>query len=273
VLDLAALEGQLGIEFALHGAEVVAIEGRQTNLAKAEFARHALELSNVELLHGDVRNLNRSDHGAFDVVLCAGILYHLDAASAVDLISNIASVCDRVAIIDTHFSEVEADSFTWQGRQYWGVCGQEHPPDSSDDQIAASLWYSLDNTTNFAFTRDSLCNLLRHVGFTSVFESLVPYEAYRAGWPDDSGPLVELRDRITLVAIKGEQQTVLSSPAVDMQPLLDRMERSCVNDAPGLLERVGRGIDKATRRCFRLVASTRGSWSDLLSGRSRPMGR
>jgi 2-polyprenyl-3-methyl-5-hydroxy-6-metoxy-1,4-benzoquinol methylase len=32
VLDLACLEGQIGIEFAQHGAEVVANEGREANL-------------------------------------------------------------------------------------------------------------------------------------------------------------------------------------------------------------------------------------------------
>jgi 2-polyprenyl-3-methyl-5-hydroxy-6-metoxy-1,4-benzoquinol methylase len=40
VLDLACLEGMFAIEFALHGARVVGIEGREVNLAKAQFAKN-----------------------------------------------------------------------------------------------------------------------------------------------------------------------------------------------------------------------------------------
>jgi 2-polyprenyl-3-methyl-5-hydroxy-6-metoxy-1,4-benzoquinol methylase len=39
VLDLACLEAQFGIEFALHGANVVGIEGREVNIARAQFAK------------------------------------------------------------------------------------------------------------------------------------------------------------------------------------------------------------------------------------------
>src|SRR5882757_9878813 len=49
VLDLACLEGQYAIEFALQRANVVGIEGRSANLEKAKFAAEALGLKNVEL--------------------------------------------------------------------------------------------------------------------------------------------------------------------------------------------------------------------------------
>jgi 2-polyprenyl-3-methyl-5-hydroxy-6-metoxy-1,4-benzoquinol methylase len=63
VLDLACLEGQYGIEFALHGADVLAIEGREANLREsAEFPAHAKEVmtsilqdytsKSVELIRG-----------------------------------------------------------------------------------------------------------------------------------------------------------------------------------------------------------------------------
>src|SRR5690349_17431584 len=35
ILDLACLEGAYAVEFALHGATVVGIEGRESNIAKA----------------------------------------------------------------------------------------------------------------------------------------------------------------------------------------------------------------------------------------------
>src|SRR5262249_45187607 len=69
VLDLACLEGQYGIEFALHGADVLAIEGREANLAKVRFVKDVLALDNLELALDDVRNLDEERHGHFDVVL------------------------------------------------------------------------------------------------------------------------------------------------------------------------------------------------------------
>jgi 2-polyprenyl-3-methyl-5-hydroxy-6-metoxy-1,4-benzoquinol methylase len=42
-------------------------------------AKEALELENLEVRLEDVRALDPQRHGAFDVVLCLGLLYHLDA--------------------------------------------------------------------------------------------------------------------------------------------------------------------------------------------------
>src|SRR5579871_6135865 len=74
ILDLASLEGIFALEFASHGARVVAIEGREANNARAQFAAEALGLSNVEFVTDDVRNLSERKYGRFDVVLCSGIL-------------------------------------------------------------------------------------------------------------------------------------------------------------------------------------------------------
>jgi 2-polyprenyl-3-methyl-5-hydroxy-6-metoxy-1,4-benzoquinol methylase len=268
VLDLACLEGQLAIEFAIQGASVVAIEGRAANLEKAKFAAEVLGLKNVELLLGDVRDLSVERHGKFDLILCAGILYHLDTPDVMEFVQRIADVCQDVAIFDTHISLTERDSFEWRGRVYRGKSVEEHPPGASTADVNASLWYSLDNKSVFKFTRDSLCNLLRHVGFTSVFECLVPYEAYHADWPGQIGPRNggphELKDRITLIGVKGERRSVLTSPFTDARPDLDRLERSDVN---GLLERsgrhVGRLLDLLLNRAHRKI-------SGGLTGLTRP---
>jgi 2-polyprenyl-3-methyl-5-hydroxy-6-metoxy-1,4-benzoquinol methylase len=77
ILDLASLEGIFALECASHGAQVVAIEGREANNVRAKFAAEALGLSNVEFVTDDVRNLSEGKFGRFDVILCSGILYHL----------------------------------------------------------------------------------------------------------------------------------------------------------------------------------------------------
>ena len=121
VLDLAALEGHYGIEFALQGARVVINEGRPANLEKVRFAKEALGLDNLELVLDDVRNLSVDKYGTFDVVLCLGILYHLDAPDVLDFIRRIANVCSGLVIIDTHFALSDELAIEWEGNTYWGT--------------------------------------------------------------------------------------------------------------------------------------------------------
>ena len=90
VLDLACLEGLYGLEFALHGAEVVGIEGREPNIEKARFAQSSLGLENMRLFHGDVRQISAARYGTFDVVLCLGIFYHLDKCDIPAFLSRLA---------------------------------------------------------------------------------------------------------------------------------------------------------------------------------------
>jgi 2-polyprenyl-3-methyl-5-hydroxy-6-metoxy-1,4-benzoquinol methylase len=135
VLDLARLEGHYGIELALHGADVVAIEGREANFAKAALAKEILSIGNFNLILGDVRNLDRDIHGGFDVVLCLGILYHLDTPVVMNFVDSMFKVCDGITIIDTHFvtniSQSDAASYTWRGKTYSGVYAKEHNSDAT----------------------------------------------------------------------------------------------------------------------------------------------
>src|SRR5258707_6723422 len=55
VLDLACLEGHYAIEFALHGCEVVGIEGREASVAKCEFVKNELGLDRARFFQDDVR--------------------------------------------------------------------------------------------------------------------------------------------------------------------------------------------------------------------------
>jgi SAM-dependent methyltransferase len=226
VLDLACLEGQYGIEFALHGADVLAIEGREANLAKVRFVKEVLSLDNLKLVLDDVRHLDER-HGHFDVVLCLGILYHLDAPDVMDFVERISRVCKKATIIDTHLSPNAEASYVWRGKTYWGNYAKEHDPEATPEEKLASAWSSLDNARSFLFTRASLCNILRHVGFSSVYECLNPYEYHNPSWPlaAEGDRHVVWKDRMTLVAIKGRNQTLLSSPVTDASPEIDRPEQ------------------------------------------------
>jgi len=206
VLDLACLEGLYAIELARHGAKAVAIEGREANIEKARFTKDVLSLDNLELIKDDVRNLSKEKYGYFDVVLCLGILYHLDVPDLFHFMEKIAEVCQRFTVIDTYISLSDKESHVYKGREYWGRPYIEYSANASAEEKANALWSSLDNPRSFWITRPSLYNLLSEVGFTSVYECHNP--------PILSQPY----DRITLLAIKGRRENLISSPLVNELP-------------------------------------------------------
>jgi 2-polyprenyl-3-methyl-5-hydroxy-6-metoxy-1,4-benzoquinol methylase len=203
VLDLACLKGHYAIEFALQGAEAVGIEEREANIMKARFAKETLGLSRLTFLQGDVCTLSREQHGDFDIVICSGILYHLNAPDVFHFLKRIAEVCHGIVIIDTFFSVKDKISFEFEGRTYWGRYCPEHDPDTDKTQRMKALWSSMDNVQSVWLTRPWLFNLLEHVGFTSVLECCVP-------------SMLNLPfDRATIVAVKNKRVPSLSSPPTD----------------------------------------------------------
>lgn len=204
VLDLACSEGGYGIELALRGATVVGVEGREANLVKARFAAEALGLSNVEFVLDDVRNVREETYGRFDVVLCLGILYHLNAPDVFTFLSNFASMCDHMAILETHVSLKPETSRTYNGKRYWGAVFQEHDAKATEVEKQSQLWMSLDNVESFQFTRFSLINCLQHCGFASVYDCLHPTVLGYGG-------------RTGFLAVKGsEVSTLRSSPSAPL---------------------------------------------------------
>jgi 2-polyprenyl-3-methyl-5-hydroxy-6-metoxy-1,4-benzoquinol methylase len=213
ILDLACLEGLYAIEFARHGAEVVGIEGREANIEKARFVKNVLCLDNLELVQDDVRNLSKEKYGSFDVILCLGILYHLDAPDVFSFLETISAVCRKVALIDTHISQRSERSYTYKGKQYWGSLFIEHDAKSTLKERQQALWGSLDNLTSFWPTRHSLYNLISHVGFTSAYECHIPKGQ-------------EEHDRILIVAAKGRRQELICCPSINTEPMQDLPEDS-----------------------------------------------
>jgi 2-polyprenyl-3-methyl-5-hydroxy-6-metoxy-1,4-benzoquinol methylase len=199
ILDLACLEGLYAAEFARHGAEVVGVEIREANIEKARFAKEILGLQNLTFMQDDVRNISVQRYGHFDVVLCLGILYHLDAPDIFSFLERMSEVCRAFAVIDTHIGAAER-SHLYKGKTYWGSAYAEHALEATPEHKAKQLWASIDNPASFWFTRPSLLNALTHVGFTSIYECHTP--------PEPQKPA----DRVTLVAIKGSRQKLLCSP-------------------------------------------------------------
>ncbi|KAI9010584.1 S-adenosyl-L-methionine-dependent methyltransferase [Hyaloraphidium curvatum] len=215
VLDLACLEGLYAAEFAAKGARALGVEIREASLAKAIFMKDALGLRTLEFRRDDVRNVARGKYGEFDVVVCSGILYHLEAADAVKLLRNLAGMT-RMLIVDTRTALRPETNATLSGRTYWGSNYAEHATGTPEDKKKGQLWASIDNENAFWFTRASLARALSDAGFASVLEVHAPETARK------------FEDRITMVALGRKR----------MEPELQGTEGKdpASFSAPGLVE-------------------------------------
>src|SRR5215212_163261 len=215
VLDLGAGEGGLSLEFARQGAAVVYVDGREHNVAKARFVAEVLDIQGIRFLCEDVRNLPDFEQ-KFDLVLCYGLLYHLDAAAAVGLIERISGITSRVAVVDTHYSLINERSEELGGETYSGRSFREYPDDVSAADMNNALWSSIGNITSFWFTKPSLLNLLNRVGFSMVYEvgSPLVYDFHDR----EKDMRYKHADRSTFVAVRGAEAQVLTSPEVNRIP-------------------------------------------------------
>lgn len=195
ILDLASLEGDFSAEFALRGAEVLGVEGRRTNVQRAA-ARFSLP--NLRFVQDDVRNVSREKYGEFDVVLCLGILYHLDAPDCFKLLEAVAGACIDIAIIDTHVSLTRDEIVEYKGHEYWGWRYTEYSREPTPEKTEESTWASIGNLRSFWPTKPSLVNAIVDAGFNSVYECQYP------AWNDIPS------DRVALVALKGKRERILA---------------------------------------------------------------
>jgi SAM-dependent methyltransferase len=184
VLDLACYEGAFALAFAERGASVLGLEAREEHVAKARFAAEALGNTRVEFEHADVRELSVERHGTFDVVLCLGILYHLDAPDCFEFLHRVADACEDLAVVETQVGLHADRTETWRGHAYRGRSYAEDPihPGAAKD-----------NRRSFWPTRPALINLMTDVGFTSTTEVLTPLVP----------SVIPFRDHVTFVGRKG----------------------------------------------------------------------
>jgi SAM-dependent methyltransferase len=193
ILDLGAHEGGFAVELARRGATVVALEPRDGHVAKASFVKDALGLERLTVVAGNVREVEKLAPGEFDVVLCLGLLYHLDAAGACALVHQLRRMSRLFAVVETQISLKARDRVSHQDHTYWGR------PSPEETRVAGA---AVDVASSFWLTRASLLNLLADAGFSSVLECANPVI------PD----LAAFRDHVTLLAAAGTRVEYFGLP-------------------------------------------------------------
>ena len=180
VADLGCLEGGFALALALEGADVVGIEAREANLAKAELLGRWFNLKNLTFQLADVKTFTAEAFGSFDVVLALGIAYHLDRPAA--WLHQIAKATKTLLVIDSHFapaddaalaamqadirglSALEVES----GTNYPGRWYSEFEEHISSTALEAQQWASWSNHRSFWLTEESILLALVNAGFDNV---------------------------------------------------------------------------------------------------------
>ncbi len=206
VLDLGCEEGHFAVEFARHGAEVVAVDVREAHLRRARFLAEAIGVARFETVLADVRELDVAALGEFDLVLCLGLHYHLDTPELFTLFETLERLCRWALVLYGNFSTDGHEVRDHQGRRYHGASVFEHAEATPDAERRGLGLASPDNPRSFWLTKPSLINLLADSGFGSVCEQLFPRgEVWHA-------------DRVTLLALKGSEPEVEGMPGARGTP-------------------------------------------------------
>jgi hypothetical protein len=164
VADLGSLEGGYAVHFARAGYDVLGIEGRKDNFSTCEWVADRVELPNLRFVLDDVRNIR--EHGAFNAVLCAGLLYHLD--NPVSFLHTLGDVTRRLLIISTNYAteegrELDTYPLTTELVEHEGSLGRWY-------EEPVSPWSSVGNKRSFWIERRHLLQAMIEAGFPTVFE-------------------------------------------------------------------------------------------------------
>lgn len=107
-VDLGCLEGGLTYELWRAGLQVLGVEVRSDNLERCLMVRDWFDAQDaMDFVQADVREF-RPDR-AFDVVLCSGLLYHLDDPAAYVAELGRLTAPGGLLYLDTHVAPEDVD--------------------------------------------------------------------------------------------------------------------------------------------------------------------
>lgn len=104
ILEFGSLEGGHTFNLARRPGvkRVVALEARASNLERAVFVQHLLDISNIEFKVANLEEIDLTTFGKFDALFCSGLLYHLPEPWK--LISQFSKLSSNL-FIWTHYAD------------------------------------------------------------------------------------------------------------------------------------------------------------------------
>lgn len=177
ILECGPLE--LGHSYMLHKLgckHITSIESNWFCFLKCLVVKDSFKLNNIDLLFGDIVEYAKNNNKKFDLVLCSGLLYHLD--NPVEFIHLISKFTDNL-FIWTHLYEeknfnmnkmqnIKYEKFKYDDEEYDG--GKQIYKDNGNNKLESTfcggkLSYS------FWLSKESLYKALKKYGFNKIIEN------------------------------------------------------------------------------------------------------
>jgi hypothetical protein len=174
-VDLACHQGWFSLKLRDFGfGSVHGIDARQRHVDDATLVASAMGASQVGFSRGDVHGLSPAIVGTHDLVLCFGLLYHLE--NPVGALRVARSLCRRLCLIETQVAPgqggvVDYGSYRFVKR-IEGSFVIVDETDETEESEASTLGISLIPSL------EALHFVLRKVGFSKVDVLPVPEDGY-----------------------------------------------------------------------------------------------
>lgn len=173
-VDLGCLEGGLSFELWRAGLTVLGVEGRKDNWQRCLLVRDYFRAQGeMEFVHADVRQFRPGK--SFDVVVCSGLLYHLDDPAAYIAVLGELTSAGGMLYLDTHVAPEDVDLHECEFRESLSSWRSKPILDleiryreyAEDITLPES---SVGNPISLWMDGASHLNLLNCAGFSRVFE-------------------------------------------------------------------------------------------------------
>ncbi|HZU26495.1 MAG TPA: methyltransferase domain-containing protein [Bryobacteraceae bacterium] len=166
-LDVGCHEGFYSVAMSRTGVgEVVGVDVRPENLARARFVAETLGLRNIRYEQANCEELSPEAHGRFELTLFLGILYHLE--NPMLCLRRVAAMTTELCVVET---QVVDES---EGVAEWGARAWTRPFRGVLALIDESAEY-YDDIAETGATPLATCpspvalrTMLRHAGFSRI---------------------------------------------------------------------------------------------------------
>jgi tRNA (mo5U34)-methyltransferase len=158
VLDVACNCGGFSVAAARAGAErVLGFDVSDRYIEQANLIQRSLDLSQVEFRLMSIDDVSPDTIGTFDVVLCFGILYHLE--DPVGGMRHLSSVADHAILVDTNVTRNR-----FMRAPYW----RTNVPDPGSETGTTGAWRSDRRVYQFTPSAEAVEQMMDFLDFATV---------------------------------------------------------------------------------------------------------
>ena len=175
-IDLACHEGWFAQQVARRGFDVLGVDARPEHVADATLAARACGVTNARFRTADVHSLLPGRDGRFDLVLCLGLLYHLENPVGALRTARELTADGGVCVIETQIAPGLSGMLDYGHHTFVKpMKGSFAIVDETDETHGPET-----STTGICLvpSLDALLWILRKVGFDSVDVLTPPADAY-----------------------------------------------------------------------------------------------